>query len=1008
MHDKKQINVAPWIFILNVLLFSSSNTSGDISSLYDSADHYWDFEQSPVSQIADQRTGTPVTVHGSPTTVDSPTGKSIYLQGTTEINSSLNLMQGRKGRSINNTQTFFGNSEGTELRQGVTIYYNDTDGFLNAAVFGSTNYCYRWLKMVLNSWTHIHLKWNSSGELNVYVEKSGHSDHRYVRCGNITTSLPTEETYSLGHAAFPTAYFDNLAIWYQDKPLFPEPWDYITDFGGDTTLSLTMTLWDKQWDQDLSNNGSQEFQTLQKELVNQIAEIYKNNNGLSQTDVQQFTSGSVNALVRLKFVERTSWEDSIALQESLESEEFLGGTAASITECTAGDGSAGLIGPITILETLEEVPSSGPVILEAYSINRTSVFVRWNETSIPKNDWHGIPRGFRVHGKGRPCTGFKVTPYDVGLNVSSFTVTGLQAWVVYVVKVSGVTTPGHGVASEVEIKTNDSVPSKGPSNIRIVHTSNHSVKITWDKVKVCFVHGPIKSYEVHFRDVEGGSTDLMHNITVLTGEERRLDFTNLEIYWMYGVSIKAFTILGGGPLSSEITGMTDEWVPIVAPSNVSAFDPGPTSIRLSWYFENKVRDVLGILTGFRIFYQLANSSSAPIQQHEVGANSTEVHITGLDIYRFYNISVAGMTRIGHGVISENVYMRTLGTAPLHHPVPIEMSNTSSTSLHVAWGEVPDAYHHGEVMGYRVFLEETGYPGVIVTNRTFPLHINITDFTGLKKFTNYTARVRAYSFFGEGPDGTVTKLTDEDIPSQAPADLELFNTSSTTLRAVWAQVPDCCRHGIIRGYRLFFMDNNTGEFVMNETAAAGRYELDFTSLLKFYGYSVSILAFTIKGDGPLSEVSAMTEEDDAVGPLARQTTLTTLEEYRDYNITVTAFIRIGDGANSPFMVIRTDEHGLLQVTSVATNTSSTSLRVNWGEVPFPDQLGIIRGYRVLMWRTNQSADILRNVTLLAPSRAIDFSGLEKYTNYTIQVLAFTVKGEGNKSEPIVVITDEDGK
>ena len=50
------------------------------------------------------------------------------------------------------------------------------------------------------------------------------------------------------------------------------------------------------------------------------------------------SSGSVNALVRLKFVERTSWEDSIALQESLESEEFLGGTAASITECTADDG----------------------------------------------------------------------------------------------------------------------------------------------------------------------------------------------------------------------------------------------------------------------------------------------------------------------------------------------------------------------------------------------------------------------------------------------------------------------------------------------------------------------------------------------------------------------------------------------------------------------------------------------------------------------------------------------
>lgn len=102
-------------------------------------------------------------------------------------------------------------------------------------------------------------------------------------------------------------------------------------------------------------------------------------------------------------------------------------------------------------------------------------------------------------------------------------------------------------------------------------------------------------------------------------------------------------------------------VPIVAPSNVRAFNPGTTRIRLSWYFENKVRDVLGILKGFRIFYQLANSSSALEHRHEVGANVRQTDITGLDIYRFYKFSVAGKTRIGHGVISIEVFMRTLGT-----------------------------------------------------------------------------------------------------------------------------------------------------------------------------------------------------------------------------------------------------------------------------------------------------------------------------------------------------------
>lgn len=102
------------------------------------------------------------------------------------------------------------------------------------------------------------------------------------------------------------------------------------------------------------------------------------------------------------------------------------------------------------------VPSTGPAILEAYSINTTTVFVRWNETSIPNENWNGIPLGFRVHGQGAPCTGYHVTPHDVALNVSTFVVTGLKAWVVYVVKISGVTRPGHGIASEVKIKTKDS------------------------------------------------------------------------------------------------------------------------------------------------------------------------------------------------------------------------------------------------------------------------------------------------------------------------------------------------------------------------------------------------------------------------------------------------------------------------------------------------------------------------------------------------------------------------
>ena len=61
-----------------------------------------------------------------------------------------------------------------------------------------------------------------------------------------------------------------------------------------------------------------------------------------------------------------------------------------------------------------------------------------------------------MHGQGQPCTEFLVTPRKVALDVSTFVVTGLEAWVYYVVKISGVTRPGHGIASEVRIRTKDS------------------------------------------------------------------------------------------------------------------------------------------------------------------------------------------------------------------------------------------------------------------------------------------------------------------------------------------------------------------------------------------------------------------------------------------------------------------------------------------------------------------------------------------------------------------------
>jgi len=45
---------------------------------------------------------------------------------------------------------------------------------------------------------------------------------------------------------------------------------------------------------------------------------------------------------------------------------------------------------------------------------------------------------------------------------------------------------------------------------------------------------------------------------------------------------------------------------------------------------------------------------------------------------------------------------------------------------------------------------------------------------------------------------------------------------------------------------------------------------------------------------------------------------------------------------------------------------------------------------------------------APASQTTLTSLNEYTNYSITVFASTSKGEGNKSTPFVVITDEDSE
>ena len=92
---------------------------------------------------------------------------------------------------------------------------------------------------------------------------------------------------------------------------------------------------------------------------------------------------------------------------------------------------------------------------------------------------------------------------------------------------------------------------------------------------------------------------------------------------------------------------------------------------------------------------------------------------------------------------------------------------------------------------------------------------------------------------------------------------------------------------------------------------------------------------------------------------------------------------------------------------ACNLSSTSILVQWGEVPDTDKNGIILSYTV-NYNVTPEGNIQQSQVVNASAREVTLIGLNKNTKYEIQVFANTSKGGGKKSEPITVQTDEDSK
>jgi hypothetical protein len=94
------------------------------------------------------------------------------------------------------------------------------------------------------------------------------------------------------------------------------------------------------------------------------------------------------------------------------------------------------------------------------------------------------------------------------------------------------------------------------------------------------------------------------------------------------------------------------------------------------------------------------------------------------------------------------------------PELLDARNTSSSSIHLEWSAIPDEYHRGTLLGYRVYYrpaETSRKEQVLEIDDPNVLHC---DLVGLFLWWWYDIRIAGYTTIGSGVTFNASVQTDE--------------------------------------------------------------------------------------------------------------------------------------------------------------------------------------------------------------------------------------------------------
>ena len=99
------------------------------------------------------------------------------------------------------------------------------------------------------------------------------------------------------------------------------------------------------------------------------------------------------------------------------------------------------------------------------------------------------------------------------------------------------------------------------------------------------------------------------------------------------------------------------------------------------------------------------------------------------------------------------------------------------------------------------------------------------------------------------------------PDGPPQSVEGHNSSSTSILVTWNEVLADEQNGIITGYTITYKsqtENDNGNVQVNGSVL----QTELTNLKEYVNYNITVLASTVKGDGPASDPIVVRTDQDS--------------------------------------------------------------------------------------------------------------------------------------------------